>query len=677
MATSNYEILISARDNASAGINNVGNALNKLDQTAQKTGKSLEQTGQKSANMGQSIARGLMVAQSMLDILAPSLGKLAPEFDNAIRSAQQLAGALSLGASFGPIGIAIGVITAAFGVMIAKMAEADAAAKKFADDIQESLTRNEQAMSKYVTGLMTSIDPLKTLASEAGTTSEALKRMFDEGGYDAALLANNFINISSNLKTAQNELDNLIRKRDNLINEANAKKTNLLMPFDPQTQEQIDAFNAKIAFQKVLVGDLQGAWAALRGEIQQVSAPRAWTLSDQEYADREKARSAADRYAEGLKKLREQFYGIYEDPVDQAIHDQGEAMSSAELAAEKYAAAMKQLKDTLRQMVDKALTPTEVTDADMEATKAGTYIDKWDEFRRRAEDVLKNGVDPSKYGAAFVSALQKMQQGTGLALDQLIAKYKDFSLFADKNIMNLAISTGAVNLDTIVADVSNQIDQIIGKANLIGAAFDRVWASLSTQKKLDLAKALGIEGITDANVEQSASKIEKAITDPMGGASSSVNALKTAITGVPTAHSTTFNILKAKDFDTTLQQILDDINKIPSAADVVVTMTYENRGGNLVMNPAGEMVAQPAGGGRAAGGLVYPWMSYLVGETGAEIFRPKVPGEIFSNADTMKMLKPDGKATGDWGTQNFYFSVNAVNFEQFMRQVRAYARHAM
>lgn len=162
----------------------------------------------------------------------------------------------------------------------------------------------------------------------------------------------------------------------------------------------------------------------------------------------------------------------------------------ASKANEEYAASLKRIDEAtqsvLKGMVEKALTPTSVTDEDTKATKAGTYTNKWDEFRRRIEAVTK-GTNPAQFGVEFEAALSKLN----MPLDVAAEKFKNFSLFADPKNLKL------VDWGAMTASVGDQLMQLVGKANLMKEGFAKAWAGLSADQRKSL-RELGIESAGDA-----------------------------------------------------------------------------------------------------------------------------------------------------------------------------------
>lgn len=214
-----------------------------------------------------------------------------------------------------------------------------------------------------------------------------------------------------------------------------------------------------------------------------------------------------------------------------AAENAGQKAIAGASAAQQAAEMMSKVADKVRGMVEQALNPTTV---DQRLQMTGNA---WDEFRLRLEAV-NSGTPLDQYGAAFVAQVQKMQQITGLALPDIAAKFKDFSLFANMDWLKGALESGAIDLEPIKARINEQIQQIIGQANLMKAAFNEVWAGLSQQTKIDLAGALGLTPDAANNAQQvfAAMSGQGAVTaaTQTDAAAKAASALQTGLSGANT-----------------------------------------------------------------------------------------------------------------------------------------------
>lgn len=328
--------------------------------------------------------------------------------------------------------------------------------------------------------------------------------------------------------------------------------------------------------------------------------------------------------------------GIIKDPIERWEKDQIDAYQNSQRAAERWAQAVGAAMQKVRALVEAAMQPTQVTLDDLNASMKGEYIPKWDEFRRRVEAVA-TGTNIDQFGPKFKAQLEMVQSMfQNLNLDQIAAKFKDFSLFADMNVSQIK---SLIDFGPIEAQVSQQIDSIIGKAKAMEVAFNDVWASLSAQKKIDLAQALNIDVTkVDINSAQVQDQIQKAVTGATGGAGqtqvaatvstkltfdhaaadkeaaaaqakilaipaskagetvktllnvdhaaadAAVAALTGAIAGIPASKAgetvtTIVDVVKAATFDENFDAIMEKINSIPTEIDVHVNMVGGESGG--------------------------------------------------------------------------------------------------
>ena len=254
-------------------------------------------------------------------------------------------------------------------------------------------------------------------------------------------------------------------------------------------------------------------------------------------------------------------------------------------AADEAKNKIKRLMSEVRSIVEKALAPTEVTEKDQrryeiqkriselqgqldgagrgrtaqlnseidalgrEAAALGPYQDKWDEFRRRVEAVA-TGTDIGQFGEKFAAQLSAVKNMfPTLGLDQIAEKFKDFSLFADKVNLGKMIDMGVVDLSGIEGQIDAQINAIVGKANLMKEAFDRVWSSMSEQKKIDLANALGLDAESVASTTAGANQAFAALSGQP------IQAAQTNISGVGNA---------SKQMSDALTSVASNVQSLPA-----------------------------------------------------------------------------------------------------------------
>ncbi len=212
--------------------------------------------------------------------------------------------------------------------------------------------------------------------------------------------------------------------------------------------------------------------------------------------------------------------------------------------ASQAAETLAKVADKVRGMVEQALAPTSV---DQRLQMVG---DAWDEFRLRL-DAINTGTPLDAYGQKFIDQVKAMQAATKLSLGDIAQKFKDFSGFADPKFLAAALESGAVNLEVVKERIKQQINEIVGQAALMKAAFNEVWASLSQQTKLDLANALGLTPQAANNAQQvfaamsgttatsaatqtdAAAKAVQTLQTGLGGARTNAGELATALEKLP------------------------------------------------------------------------------------------------------------------------------------------------
>lgn len=163
-----------------------------------------------------------------------------------------------------------------------------------------------------------------------------------------------------------------------------------------------------------------------------------------------------------------------------------------------YTKAIQQLidkqKDLVKGMLESAMTPTSVTSEDLTLAAAGKYVNQWDEWRRRAEDVWKNGVDPAKYGEQFKRQYLEALRKTQMTPEELTAAYKDFSLFGKFP----ELADELIDFDVLEKNIEQQIDSKLGKSDALSKAFQNVWKKIMQDPaKAAKLERLGITGMSD------------------------------------------------------------------------------------------------------------------------------------------------------------------------------------
>ena len=148
--------------------------------------------------------------------------------------------------------------------------------------------------------------------------------------------------------------------------------------------------------------------------------------------------------------------------VDRLDAQAGYASDSEALAKQQF--------DRLRGIVESALSPTEVTAADIAATAAGTYVDKWDEAMRRI----------------------RMPE-SGLSADQIAEQERLF--YSGQQL-------DQVNWGAVVGDVQRKLEEEAGRAAMVEEAMRQVQMAGIGASQSQVAEALGVKDYAAVGREQ-------------------------------------------------------------------------------------------------------------------------------------------------------------------------------
>lgn len=459
MATTNkrYNLIITSDSaQAIASIKQVNESLDQLSGRAPAVGANFRRLGGEIDSMGRQsmiAMRALGDASNLAGLdraITQSIGNAAIMTDTV----GDLAGAFTM---LNPVMLGVAAVGTALAFAFQKIKEE-----------QERAAAVVQAQIKVYADLRAAISDLD---KASGDLARRLQEQFDLNKQQAELLAD-LVAAGEPYRSMVEERIAADEELTRVSRELNAAYQGLLnlQSTTPVTEEESNA----LLRQAQIVDELREKLIRLSAARQADVAAMSDAIALQKAMDEENRIAEADLIAKG--KL------ITETRLKEA--------AAQEEAAKRYASALEQVAraqdNILRGMVEKALTPTAVTSADMDAAKQGTYLNKWDEFRRRVEAV-KAGTNPAQFGAEFEKALASLN----MPLDQAIEKFKNFSLFA--NPKNL----GLVNWDAVTADIGQQLLALVGKANLMREGFAKAWAGLTADQKRSL-RELGIESAGDA-----------------------------------------------------------------------------------------------------------------------------------------------------------------------------------
>lgn len=454
MSKTAVEIAITAdSSNAVAGIQRTVNALRDAGDAATRVGTNFKALGSQIDAMGR---------QSMIALRAMGDAAQMAGLDRTLT--QSVAGMAVMVDSIGDLS---GALTMLNPTMLAVTAAGSALALVF-NRIQEETRRAEAEIAKLKAPFealrgeiesLSRVRPTEQLARELGISGDALRAYIASSQGAAA------------------EARSLADAQESLV-----LKTRELRDAEERLNELREAFGADVEYAGQIAIQEQRV-AELRREVERLteSYERQRDALGAAAERMNRYSSAATHYAR-QQKQDNAFILAQWDAQRKAEAEAAEAMKKRADALQRVADAQQNI---LRGLVERALTPTAVTEADLQAAAMGRYINKWDEFRRRAEAVLK-GTDPSKFGKEFADALLRL----GMPLAQIVEKFKNFSLFADPKNLKL------VDWDAVTTDIGNQLLQLVGKANVMREGFQRAWASLTADQRRALHE-LGIESAGD------------------------------------------------------------------------------------------------------------------------------------------------------------------------------------
>jgi hypothetical protein len=433
--------------------NSSGAVVGSLEKVGQVTGESLAMSRKEWMRTGSEVA---FYAKAVTSAMGSSNNEIA----KTIGVVTQLGESFMFG---GGVGIAVAAISSLVGIIASELPKAADAAKKAADEIRKPFEETKKQIED-----LAKLKGLDATAKQIGVTKDALAQYIQATETSATKV--------DRLNTAQMNIAE-VTARLKQMDEAEALM--LMGKSTPATQLYNDS-----------LGNLR---AARQNDIDYLKrqtleeARLNTTVVDEIKGTQDLATQIAklpptmDEYiAAGAKIMSDDtFLQKYNDAkkLADAIRDVKQATNSA--AASLAAAAFDKFKGAVSKSIT---TQTTITQEDIDATKAGKYQDKADEYRRRLEAIAAGTANVDQYGAKFASFFNSINMGAQEAADAM----KDFSFFS--NPKNLEAFTANGGLDAIEADIQRQVDGIIGQSELMGAAMKAVWDKLPEEKKKALAK---------------------------------------------------------------------------------------------------------------------------------------------------------------------------------------------
>jgi|GEM_PF-4549032 len=574
--SANIDILLRVKDDSSGTLQNAATNIKGLGEAAQQADAKLKQAAGGSrafAETAGKIDSAGRQARIGLSSMAQAAQLVGVDISGIVGPAASAADAI--GDMVGAVG-SLGLAAGAVGALVAAVGVAKFAIDQYNKSIAETILYHDQYLqSAYI---LTSQN--KSLADSFEKVKEATiatqqispQWILEHNQYSQGLIVSlkllgiqydtledklqkaraSFEAASFGARSGYDEVEHLRGAYDNLVVTGESADA-ILLRLSQAHQTAAQAAAAQAAEEERLTGILAGNVNAAASMAQAEATVDGWMT----------------RVGAGNK--------AYNEVVQRGtklIDDNNAALQRwAEQGAQMAAQAAQRVRDTIRSLVEQALTPTEVTLEDLNAAMAGKYIPKWDEFRRRVEAVA-TGTNIEQFGPKFKAQLEMVQgMFKDLNLDQIAAKLKDFSLFAN---MDTSSIKQLVDFGPIEQQVSEQVDAIIGKEKLMKAAFDDVWVSLSTQKKIDLANALGFDAST-ANIEGLKNQIQNAVTGATDGIADTAtqgltNGLNAAATTAGTLSKTIASNLNPGMVD--LKKAIDPlIPSLQSAGDTLTKTT--------------------------------------------------------------------------------------------------------
>lgn len=523
MAT-NLEIILRVKDDGSVTLQKAATNVKALGDAAQQADAKLKSAAKGSSALSESSALsrrefGQLAATGVaaFGLLDRALGNT----DNKLAKFAQNASQIALGfAAGGPVGAGIAALGVGIGLLLDHLNAVEAAAQKARaelvkpfDDARAALESLNPPSDKLVAtfekmfGATEQVaQGMANMAKQSQEYRDALQRTLD---------------LQQAVAEKQLRLEEIMsrppRGGRGFVNSAAVEEYKQKLSAAADAAEELaikqqaaelaaGALALRLREQEITAGALITRWEALNSALltyaQNTSAA---ALVEARWAQYNRA------VASSLRMTESQMAGTAVTLRDLQQEEEKANAESKRLAEEglrKLEDAARRVRDTIRGLVENALQPTSVTMEDLNAALAGKYIPKWDEFRRRVE-AIASGTGIDQFGPKFKAQLEMVQaMFKNLSLDEIAAKFKDFSLFADMDIGNIK---DLIDFGPIEAQVAQQVDAIIGKAKAMKVAFDEVWASLSTQKKIDLANALGLDAGA-LNIENLKNQIQGAVT---------------------------------------------------------------------------------------------------------------------------------------------------------------------
>lgn len=441
-----------------AGVNDVKagtKAVKETDDAAKGVNKTVKDTANTHANaLGMNRREWMRTGSEAAFYARTALGSLGA-VDKGLT--QSIGLATQLGESFmfgGIVGVTMAAASTAIGFIIGEMQKAEQAAKK--------------ALESYEKFAKTLSD-LDKLSSPLAQTMREQYNVTKEQAIAMAALAESNVTYRAAVAARNAEDERMVRTGQAL---GEAKKRLAQLEIEQTmamgTGSAVgDEYNAVMDAQRTIIANLTAELTKLSGARQ-----------DDIAAMTEQAAKSVVLYSRKRTLAQEERADI-----NMLLYLQDEQAKKTKLQEDAIYSLARAQRDLLSGMIEKSLTPTSVTQKDLDDTKAGKYKDKWDEVRRRFEAIAGGG------GAEFDAEAAQLKR-LGLSASEAAEGFKDFSLFA--NDANLEL----INFPALETDVEKQIDSLLGKQKVMGKAFKEIYDKMPQAKK-DALRELGVTKLSD------------------------------------------------------------------------------------------------------------------------------------------------------------------------------------
>lgn len=205
-----------------------------------------------------------------------------------------------------------------------------------------------------------------------------------------------------------------------------------------------------------------------------------------------------------------------------------------ERAANKTAKAFdnvaEKIKSGLQSMLDKVpglFSPSQVTDKDMQLSKAGLYQNNVDEILRRVNSAANNEKDQSRFSEDIAKAKEALNRIGITASDNIKTMAAQFQqAWSDQSLFSNKANLSLLDMGAVQRSIQQQQQQATGKANILqlfGIQPDQVQTqAMAAAGQVVAGLAAGVNtqqaGLADAIIKKAAAGITPDTAAPIGAA---------------------------------------------------------------------------------------------------------------------------------------------------------------